>query len=179
MKWLIVIGAIALIGIIGFFILANDSENVSIPIEKAFPGSDIQLKDVRTGENFKIEDFRGNPVLVESFAVWCPICTKQQKEIKKLHDELGDSFVSISLDTDPNEDDDRIKEHLERNDFDWYYSVSPPNLTRLLIDNYGQGIANAPSAPVILICDDGKSKLLGSGVKSSDELKREIESCKK
>jgi hypothetical protein len=29
---------------------------------------DMQLKDVATGNNFKIGDFKGKPVLLESFA---------------------------------------------------------------------------------------------------------------
>jgi hypothetical protein len=43
-------------------------------------GSDwmrIPLKDISTGENFTVADFAGRPVLLETFAVWCPTCTKQ------------------------------------------------------------------------------------------------------
>jgi hypothetical protein len=37
-----------------------------------------ELTDVLTGETFRINEFRGRPVLVETFAVWCPICTTQR-----------------------------------------------------------------------------------------------------
>ena len=33
---------------------------------------DIPLRDAVTGETFRITDFRGTPILLESFAVWCP-----------------------------------------------------------------------------------------------------------
>lgn len=135
------------------------------------------LKDVRTEKAFKIDDFKGKPVLVESFAVWCPTCTKQQEEIKKLHSEVGDSVISVSLDTDPNEDETKVMEHIQRNDFDWYYSVAPAEMTKMLIDEFGVSIVNAPSAPVILVCSDGSARKLGSGVKKADELKSLVEEC--
>ena len=135
-----------------------------------------ELEDISTGNMFKISDFEDKPVLLESFAVWCPTCTRQQQEIKKLHDEIGDDVISISLNTDPNEYASRILEHVERNGFDWYYAISPVDLTRLLIDEFGINIVNAPSAPVILICNN-EARKLNSGLKSANELKKEVESC--
>ncbi len=135
------------------------------------------LKNINTQEEFRLSDFEGKPILLESFAVWCPTCTVQQTKIKELHEEIGDSFISISFDTDPNEDEERVKEHTERNGFDWIYVVSPPDFTRALIDEFGINFVNAPLAPVALICPDGTSKKLRNGVKSPSELKTEIESC--
>ena len=135
----------------------------------------IELKDINTGNTFKISDFN-NPILVESFAVWCPTCRKQQDELKKLHEELPE-VVSISLDTDPNEDEVKVLEHAIKHGFDWLYAVSPVDLTKLLIDEFGFTVVNAPSAPVVLVCGDGEARLLPRGVKDVDELKEEIERC--
>ncbi len=139
---------------------------------------DITLKDVKTGKSFKISDFKGKPVLVESFAVWCPTCTKQQNKIKELHEEVGDSVISVSLDTDPNEEESKVLEHINSNGFNWLYAVSPSELTRGLIDEFGINVVNAPLAPIILICEDQSSRLLKNGVKTPDTLKSEIgEGC--
>ena len=135
---------------------------------------DAELVDVRTGQRFKISDFKGKPILLESFAVWCPICTKQQKEIKKLHDELSDSFVSVSLDTDPNEDAAKVKEAVEERGFGWYFAVAPADTTRALIDQFGVSVVDAPAAPVVLICEDQSARLLKRGSKSVQDLKAEI-----
>ena len=136
-----------------------------------------ELTDVRTGDTFTIADFSGKPVLVESFAVWCPLCTKQQRNIRKLHGEVGDSVVSISLNTDPNEDAAVVLDHVTRNNFEWRYVISPSGVTQSLIDEFGVGVVNAPSAPVILVCSDGSSSLLDRGVKSVDELKEAVAGC--
>ncbi|UCB47152.1 MAG: redoxin family protein [Spirochaetota bacterium] len=135
---------------------------------------DITLKDVKTGRTFKVADFNGKPIILETFAVWCPTCTKQQREIKKLHSEIGDEFVSITLDVDPNESEKQVKEHLKRNGFDWLYAVAPPEFTKLLIDEFGTIIVNAPAAPVVIIDENGDARLLGRGVKSAQKLKAEL-----
>lgn len=155
----------------------DDSAEPSTPpasVPDSSDWKDIQLKDVNTGNTFKISDFKGKPVLVESFAVWCPTCTKQQKEIKKLHDLIGDDVVSVALDTDSNEEESKIKAHAERNGFDWNYVVSPPELTRKLIDTYGTSIVNAPSTPMILVCEDGSERFLGRGLKTASDLQAHL-----
>lgn len=137
----------------------------------------IELNDVNSGETFTFQEFQGKPVLLESFAVWCPTCTRQQQESKKFHDEVGDSVISISIDTDPNEDEERVRTHSQDNGFNWRYAVSPVSMTQSLIDEFGVRIINAPSVPMVLICEDGSFEILDSGVKKVPELKEAIASC--
>ena len=134
---------------------------------------DIELKDVRTGDLFKISDFNGKTVLLESFAVWCPKC-KQQQDIFKDFAAENPNVVLISLDTDPNEDEERVKGHINRYGYDWLYAVAPADYTKQLIDEFGLGIISAPSTPVILICGDQKTRLTATGIKDVEELKSEI-----
>ena len=131
-----------------------------------------ELKDVATGNIFTINDFKGKQVLLESFAVWCPICTRQQQESKKLESLLD--VVSISIDTDPNEDEARIQNHIQRQGFDWLYTISPVAVTNSLIDDFGLTIVNVPLAPMIVICGDQTTHRLRNGVKSAEELRDSI-----
>ena len=155
---------------------SGNSGSVSAPGETR-SWMEFELEDIRTGETFSISDFQGKPILLESFAVWCPTCTKQQREIKKLHEEIGDDVISISLDTDQSEDKARVRTHIESNGFNWYYAISPIELTQSLIDEFGNSIISAPSSPMILICEDlSFRKLGGFGSRSVDKLKQEIAS---
>lgn len=130
----------------------------------------ITLEDVMTEEEYTIAEL-DKPLLVETFAVWCPTCTRQQQEVKKFH---GNSDVtSVSLDVDPNEDASKVRQHIQRHDFDWRYSVAPSELTRLMIQEFGNDIAHPPSAPMILVCEDGTRKL-PSGVKPVSKLQEEV-----
>jgi peroxiredoxin len=173
--------AVIIIAVTLFFIFSNseeeseiESKGLSEVINQVI--LDTELKNVNTGETFKISDFQDKPVLLESFAVWCPTCTQQQRITKDFHKEVGDSVISISLDTDPNEDETKIKEHATQNGFNWYYAIAPVDFTKTLIDQFGVGIVNAPSVPMLLICD-GKVKKLSSGLKQVSELKEEVAKC--
>ena len=157
-----------------FMLLAGYMALGDEPATQSANWRDISLRDVMTGNTFTVADFKGKPIILETFAVWCPTCTKQQREIKQLHSEIGDEFVSITLDVDPNESEEQVREHLKRNGFDWLYAVAPPELTKLLINEFGTIIVNAPSAPVVLIDENGDARLLGRGVKSAEKLKAEI-----
>ena len=131
---------------------------------------DVQLMDVNTGKLFKLSDFTGKKILLETFAVWCPTCTRQQQQLAGLHNKLGDDVVIISLDVDPNEDELKIIQHTRQNNFDWIYAISPPELTQMLIRKFGTVVVVAPLTPIILINEDQDAKLLGRGVKSSSQL---------
>ena len=133
------------------------------------------LKDTRTGSAFKVSDFKGKPVLLESFAVWCPLCLQQQEEMKKLRTQKGDTVIEVSLDTDPNEDETIVKGHVKKHGFDWPFVVAPKEMTKALIDEFGIGIVSAPSTPVILVCGDQKTRFLSRGIKTADTLAAEID----
>ena len=137
------------------------------------PNSDwqeVELNDVNSGEAFTVAELE-KPVLVETFAVWCPTCTNQQTEIKEFHEQSN--VTSVSLNVDSNEDAQQIKRHTEENGFDWRYAISPPELTRMLVNEYGTTIANPPSAPAILVCENG-SRRLPNGVKPVSKLQEEV-----
>ncbi len=137
---------------------------------------DYELVDTRTGETFRVSDFKGKPVLLETFAVWCPTCLKQQQEVKKMVGNLGNGVIHISLDVDPNEDEEIVRNHMESNGFKWYSAVAPPEMTQELIDEFGITVVNAPAAPVILVCEDQSARLLEQrGVKPVALLEEEIE----
>jgi hypothetical protein len=90
-------------------------------------------------------------------------------------DQEGDAVVHISINTDPNEDESRVRDHIEKYGFSWYFAIAPIELTNDLRDQFGLRVVNAPSAPVILVCEDQSARFLRSGIKSVDDLLSEIE----
>ena len=132
------------------------------------------LLDFRTREIIKIADFEGKPILLESFAVWCPVCLSQQKQLDILERQQGNKFIHISIDTDPNENEKIVQQHLDRYKFRWHFVVSTPELNQALLDEFGISVLNAPSAPIVLICEDQSARLLRNGVKLVAELLEEV-----
>jgi cytochrome oxidase Cu insertion factor (SCO1/SenC/PrrC family) len=155
---------------------AADEESTAA--EPAVAWLATELTDVSTGETFTLAEFAGTPVLLESFAVWCPICTNQQKQVRALHEEVGDEVISIALNTDPNEDRDKVAAHIARHGFDWRYAVAPAELILALKEEFGVGILNAPSAPMVLICgDQSVREMLKRGVKRPNFLQEQVAAC--
>lgn len=132
----------------------------------------VSLTDVNTGEAFTISDLKGKVVLVETMAVWCSNCFKQQVQVKTLHEDLGmrDDFVSLGIDIDPNENADQLKSFVSSNGFDWKYVIAPAEVSREISSLYGAQFLNPPSTPMLIIDRKSVAHLLPFGIKSADDL---------
>ena len=135
------------------------------------------LTNASTGQIFSVNDFKGKVVLVETMAIWCSNCLRQQGEVKSLHERLGsrDDFVSIGLDIDPNENADALKSYVENKGFDWYYAISPADVSREIASLYGAQFLNPPSTPIVVIDRHGDAHPLPFGIKSADDLMQAIQ----
>lgn len=166
--------AVLVVGGAGLALSGSSGGSGGGELQPAGDWTGIELETVRGGESFTAGQF-DQPVIVETFAVWCPTCTRQQQEVKALHEQVGEDIISISLNTDPNEDAAKVRQHAERHGFDWRYAVAPSDMTRALIDAYGQGIVNAPSVPMVLVCPDDTAVRLPDGVKSAETLQETVD----
>lgn len=130
------------------------------------------LTDARTGQVFTINDFKGKVVLVETLAMWCSNCKRQQGQVVALHALLGerDDFASLGLDIDPNENANALKSYVESNGFDWLYAVAPAEVSREIASLYGDQFLNPPSTPMLVIDRRGVAHPLPFGIKSAEEL---------
>lgn len=166
------------VGLIALAILAGGAYSLtstdgaqSDPTSSNSDWQEAELTDISTDEQYTVSDLE-KPVLVETFAVWCSTCTNQQNELKKYHEESG--VESVALNVDPNEDEQKVQQHIDRYGFDWRYSISSSNLTRQLINEYGNSIATPPLAPMILVCENG-TRRLPNGVKPVSQLEEEVD----
>jgi cytochrome oxidase Cu insertion factor (SCO1/SenC/PrrC family) len=131
-----------------------------------------ELVEARTGESFQIADYQGKVVLVETLAMWCSNCLKQQGQVAALHDLLGqrDDFISLGLDIDPNEDRAALKRYIEDRGFGWQYAIAPVEVAREIGQIYGDQFLNPPSTPMLIIDRDGQVHPLPFGIKDAGSL---------
>jgi len=137
---------------------------------------DATLEDVRAGESFRIADFE-EPVLVQTFAVWCSTCDEQERQVDTLRSEGDTEFAMVSINVDPNEDADAVREHATSNGYEWQWVTPPSAVTESLVDQFGTSVTHPPNAPMILLCPDGRFERLENGVKSPETLRSELETC--
>jgi cytochrome oxidase Cu insertion factor (SCO1/SenC/PrrC family) len=135
---------------------------------------DVALTDVTTGETFSLSSFSGRPVVLFTFTVSCPICTQQQKEISALERNSNGSIAVVGLDIDPNEEPGILQSHIQKNGFSGHYAISPPEMTRALVDRFGPAVVTPSSAPVMVICPNGNADILDAGIKPSSLLSSSI-----
>jgi thiol-disulfide isomerase/thioredoxin len=133
----------------------------------------MELTPVRGGDPFTVDGF-DRPVVLETFAVWCPKCERQQRRLQN----LGDSVVVVSINTDPNEDAAKVRAHAENKGFDWRFAVAPPEMSRALIDAFGPTVTNAPSTPVIVACQDGSAEFLSGRIHSAATIEDAASKCR-
>jgi cytochrome oxidase Cu insertion factor (SCO1/SenC/PrrC family) len=168
---------------------ATETPEAMMPQDTAAPGASggsmvmadwlgTALADARTGKGFKISDFSGKVVLVETMAVWCTNCHAQQQQIEGLQGLLDGNpdLVSVSLDIDPNETPDILMKYVAANSsFNWRYAIAPANLTREIGQTYGDQFLNPTSTPILIIDRHGIAHPLPFGIKNAADLMKTIQ----
>ncbi len=74
------------------------------------------------GEQFDIEDLKGQFVLIDFWGSWCAPCRKENPDLVKLYDKYKDKnfeVVSIAIETDEN----RWKAAIEKDNLYWTYHI--------------------------------------------------------
>lgn len=136
-----------------------------------------EFTDASTGETFRISDFEGKVVLVETLALWCSNCLRQQQQVKELHSLLEgrDDFVSVGINIDSREDLGMVARYINENGFDWYYGVAPDEIIGNISETLGGQFLNPPSTPIVLIDKEGNQFPLPFGIKTADTLLSYVE----
>lgn len=138
---------------------------------------DISLTTVRGDESFTVGGLASEgPVLVETFAVWCSNCLRQQKTMIDFH-EANPDVTTVAVDIDPNEDAKKVRDHADKHGFDWRYAVAPSEWTKSVTSEFGSSMANAPSVPMLRVCGPDDVKRLKDGQKSVEFLESALEEC--
>lgn len=59
--------------------------------------ADITLTDYQE-ESVSLRKFQGQPLVINSWAVWCPFCRKELPDFARLQQEFGDQITVIAID---------------------------------------------------------------------------------
>ncbi len=131
----------------------------------------IPLRDVRSGQEFRIEDLDGKVVAIETMAIWCANCRTQQLQAQEALDRLADpDLVYVSLDVDSNERAEELAEYARREGFEWHFAVASPELSRSLAASFGDQVLSPPATPLLVVGPDGQVVEHGIGIKRADQL---------
>jgi thiol-disulfide isomerase/thioredoxin len=93
--------------------------------EKAY---EFTLTDVE-GLEFSLSDFKGEYVLIDFFAIWCKPCELSLPYLKSLKNQLGNKINIISINIEPEETLEQIKDYKEKHNMDWIVAKDTEFLT--------------------------------------------------
>jgi peroxiredoxin len=76
-----------------------------VPLEVDFPAPDLALSDLQ-GQPVSLADYRGQVVLINNWATWCPPCRQEMPTLQAyFQDHQAQGFVLVAIDAgDPPED---------------------------------------------------------------------------
>lgn len=129
------------------------------------------LVDVATGESFRIADFAGKVVIVETMAIWCTNCRFQQASVEEALTQLpADRIVYVLLDVDPNEDAESLAAYRTQRGYTGRYAIASAEVARALAADFGNQFLSPPSTPIVVVNTDGTVTRTDFGQKSSEDI---------
>lgn len=85
----------------GFFLLQKDQtpelQNKTITSNASSGAFDLKLENYN-GEVVSLADFKGKPLVINSWAAWCPFCRKELPDFVAIQKEFGDRVIIIAID---------------------------------------------------------------------------------
>ncbi len=87
-------------------------------LEEGTPAPDFMIYTDSRPEGFALSSLRGQYVLIEFWASWCPDCQKETENMKKMYATYaprGVVFVGVSFDTDR----DEWQQYISENGMNW------------------------------------------------------------
>ena len=97
-KVLAIIISVLIVGGIGWLVIssrnASEESTRQTQFEKA---PDFALQDY-DGKTVRFTDFAGKPLVINSWAAWCPFCRKELVDFAAAQKEFGDDVAIVAID---------------------------------------------------------------------------------
>lgn len=71
-----------------------ESEDIGLELGEIAPDFELETLD---GETAKLSDFRGEKVLLNFWATWCPPCRAEMPDMQKFHEETNVNILAVNL----------------------------------------------------------------------------------
>lgn len=170
-KWIIIIVLFGAIGwVITDFILSNNSKEAESVVdsetetglEEGMLAPDFELKTAN-GETVRLSDLRGEKVLLNFWATWCPPCRAEMPDMQKFHEEHDEGVILAVNLTATEQDLGLVEDFLE--EFGITFEILYDESTEV------SGLYNAFALPTsYLINSDGTIIMMAIGAINYDFL---------
>src|SRR5690625_5188421 len=95
-KWIIILVIVGLVGWAVYDFAANqeaeEEEDPVVGLEKGNLAPDFELETIE-GETVKLSDYRGEKVMLNFWATWCPPCRAEMPDMQKFHENHDEGVI--------------------------------------------------------------------------------------
>jgi cytochrome c biogenesis protein CcmG/thiol:disulfide interchange protein DsbE len=146
-------------------IAGSDENNSAIPAEVSFPAPKLSLTGL-DGSRHTLDDYKGQVVLVNNWATWCPPCKAEMPTLEEyFEDHKEQGFILIAIEA--GESEDEVNEFADKNNLTFQVWLDPRSLALDIFQNW--------SLPSSYIIDrEGIVRLAWTGAVSRAMLDRYI-----
>ncbi|WP_066174725.1 TlpA disulfide reductase family protein [Bacillus marinisedimentorum] len=101
-KWIAILLIAGLIGYGLYDVILNDSdatdssEEGTIGLEKGNIAPDFELTTLE-GEQVRLSDYRGQKVIINFWATWCPPCRAEMPDMQSFYEKSGDKVEILAV----------------------------------------------------------------------------------
>lgn len=125
-KWIVIVVIVGLLGYAVYDFTADKSSagdtSVDTEVGEVGEGSEVGLNKGNIAPNFELEtldgetvnlkDYRGEKVIVNFWATWCPPCREEMPDMQKFHEEHDAAILAVNL-TETEQSKSQIDSFLE------------------------------------------------------------------
>lgn len=164
----IVIAGLVIVGIglyVGFE--AKDAEEKNFEDNRTRTIPSFQLKDF-SGKKVTNVDFQSRPLVLNSWAAWCPFCREELRDFAAVQKEFKDQVVIIAIDRgEPLETAKQYTDELDVTN-DLVFLLDPH-------DSFYQSIGGFSMPETIFVDRDGNIRIHKRGPMKADEIRKKIQ----
>lgn len=93
--------------------LDEPNQKVGTGIKQGQYAPDVQLETI-DGETVRLSDYRGQPVILNFWATWCPPCRAEIPDFQKLYDDEDQNVEILAINMTNTEDSVEASKILSR-----------------------------------------------------------------
>lgn len=154
----------------GFFLLQKDQlpESQNQPITSKAPSGVFALNlESYDGKVISLADLKGKPLVINSWAAWCPFCRKELVDFAAAQKEFTDRVVIIAVDRAESRDTaKKYSDELGVSD-DILFLLDPS-------DGFYRSIGGFSMPETIFVDKDGNTKIHKRGPMDINEIRQKI-----
>ncbi|TAL31690.1 MAG: TlpA family protein disulfide reductase [Alphaproteobacteria bacterium] len=114
--WVVALAALLSYGIVSLILSHRDAGRVNISENQDLKSLPAAAFYDASGKKVTLDDFKGQPVLVNLWATWCPPCVGELPSLERLQGKLRkQGLVVVAISMDRGEDMTAITKFLDKN----------------------------------------------------------------